>query len=247
LSYKINEVFRSLQGEGRFVGVPAIFIRFSGCLVRCPFCDTDHDEVIWEGATPTELIQFVESAVGKILPGDTVVLTGGEPLLQVDPLLLNEIRLKGVRLCLETSGSVDAFDIFRQTGFTLRGWFDTISVSPKIFYKVSKKVLEFSDCLKVVWPGAGFYDEALASLYREVGRKVMGDGLTPKYIYHRVWKVLQVETVYNSDVYGCGKIVNWQKTKENFISAEKKAKELFEKYGHRWRVLPQVHVTVGVR
>ena len=69
---KINEIFYSLQGEGYHTGTPAVFIRFSGCNLKCSFCDTRHEEGVL--MSDDEII----AEVGKY-PAVTVILTGGEP------------------------------------------------------------------------------------------------------------------------------------------------------------------------
>ena len=69
---RINEIFYSLQGEGNFTGIPAVFIRFSGCNMRCSFCDTKHES--FKEMTEEEII----STVNKY-PSSHVVITGGEP------------------------------------------------------------------------------------------------------------------------------------------------------------------------
>lgn len=74
---KINEIFYSLQGEGYHTGTPALFIRFSGCNLKCPFCDTQHEEGRW---MEDEEI-WAEAAA---CPARTVILTGGEPSLWID-------------------------------------------------------------------------------------------------------------------------------------------------------------------
>ena len=67
-TYKINEIFYSLQGEGYYTGTPAIFIRFSGCNLHCPYCDTDHSEGRF--LTGPEIFEEVEK-----YPSQYVVLT----------------------------------------------------------------------------------------------------------------------------------------------------------------------------
>ncbi|MDE6786634.1 MAG: 7-carboxy-7-deazaguanine synthase QueE, partial [Muribaculaceae bacterium] len=74
---KINEIFYSLQGEGHHTGYPSVFIRFSGCNLQCPFCDTRHNDGV--GMTDTDIIQAV-----KLYKADWVVLTGGEPSMWID-------------------------------------------------------------------------------------------------------------------------------------------------------------------
>ena len=69
---KINEIFYSLQGEGYHTGTPAIFVRFSGCNLKCDFCDTQHEE--GKMMTDDEIIAEVKKNTAV-----TVVLTGGEP------------------------------------------------------------------------------------------------------------------------------------------------------------------------
>lgn len=95
---KINEIFYSLQGEGYHTGTPAIFIRFSGCNLKCDFCDTRHEEGIM--MTDEEIIAEVEkySAV-------TVVLTGGEPSLWIDNVFIDSLHKVGKYVCIETNGT----------------------------------------------------------------------------------------------------------------------------------------------
>ena len=76
-TYKINEIFYSLQGEGFYTGTPSVFVRFSGCNLSCPFCDTDHNLGVM--MTADEIAAAVNA-----FPASHVVLTGGEPSLFVD-------------------------------------------------------------------------------------------------------------------------------------------------------------------
>lgn len=73
---KVNEIFFSIQGEGYFTGTPAVFVRFSGCNLRCPFCDTEHKE--GKMLSDDEIIAEI-----RRYPALHVVLTGGEPCMQV--------------------------------------------------------------------------------------------------------------------------------------------------------------------
>ena len=115
-SYRVNEIFYSIQGEGEFAGAPAVFVRFSGCNLACPWCDTDHSHGV--DMTRDEL----EDAVKKLLAGHDgaiIVLTGGEPALQLhddEPLFQGFARF----LCIETNGTQP-----------VPGWIDWITVSPK--------------------------------------------------------------------------------------------------------------------
>jgi len=115
----INELFESLQGEGRLAGVPSVFVRTSGCNLRCWFCDSYHTS--WE---PTHATMSVAEIVAEVesYDADHVVLTGGEPLIH-DPVvgLLDELDDRGYHTTVETNGTV-----FRDAPI------DLASVSPKL-------------------------------------------------------------------------------------------------------------------
>lgn len=118
MDYPVVEIFSSFQGEGANVGLPAVFLRFGGCNLSCPWCDTE-----WKRfqLMPGEDVRARILA----LPESAVIVTGGEPLLQPDlPELLSPLKAAGRYLCLETNGTIPVED-------ELRELFNYIAVSPK--------------------------------------------------------------------------------------------------------------------
>lgn len=100
----ISEVFSSVQGEGRYAGVPSGFIRTSGCNLRCRFCDTPYTSWSPEGSE-----RSLESLIAQVRRFDCahVVLTGGEPMLVPDLVPLSqELRILGLVVTVETAGTV---------------------------------------------------------------------------------------------------------------------------------------------
>lgn len=111
---RINEIFYSLQGEGRHAGVPSVFVRFSGCNLNCSFCDTLHQD----GALMTE--EEISNEVSHF-PGEWIVLTGGEPSLTIDECFIEYLKKStGKRIAIETNGSKP-----------LPSGIDWVTVSPK--------------------------------------------------------------------------------------------------------------------
>lgn len=98
-TYGINEIFYSLQGEGAHTGTPMVFVRFAGCNCRCSFCDTD-----FAASTPMTAAQIVARC--RSYGCQTVVLTGGEPLLQADDALVDALHDAGLRIHVETNGTL---------------------------------------------------------------------------------------------------------------------------------------------
>jgi 7-carboxy-7-deazaguanine synthase len=101
---QIIEIFRSIQGEGHRQGMPCTFIRLAGCNLSCSWCDTP------AAREPGEEVDIprIVSLVGTF-PGDYICITGGEPLLQIDQLLilLQELAGEGYRIDIETNGTRD--------------------------------------------------------------------------------------------------------------------------------------------
>ncbi|MDE7125470.1 MAG: 7-carboxy-7-deazaguanine synthase QueE [Muribaculaceae bacterium] len=97
-SYRVNEIFYSLQGEGFYVGTPAVFLRFSGCNRACKFCDTNHS------AYTEMMIPEILSAL-TAYPARHVVVTGGEPAMQLDEALVEALHSAGFYVQIETNGS----------------------------------------------------------------------------------------------------------------------------------------------
>jgi len=116
---KIAELFYSLQGEGALIGVPSVFIRTSGCNLRCAWCDTPYTSWSPEGAD-LSLDQIVNEV--KAHPARHVVVTGGEPMIQPEMIPLTErLRGLGLHITVETAGTV-----FRPVAC------DLMSISPKL-------------------------------------------------------------------------------------------------------------------
>lgn len=99
-TYPINEIFLSVQGEGVHTGVPMVFVRFSGCNRACPFCDTD-----FGASMPMTASDIVAAVLEYKVP--TVLLTGGEPALWADDALIQLLHKHGLRIHMETNGTLD--------------------------------------------------------------------------------------------------------------------------------------------
>lgn len=111
---KINEIFYSLQGEGHHTGYPSVFIRFAGCNLNCPFCDTRHDDGIY--MDDDAIVHAV-----KLYSADWIVLTGGEPALAIDSDFIHLLkRATGKKIAIETNGTRP-----------LPAGIDWVTVSPK--------------------------------------------------------------------------------------------------------------------
>lgn len=143
---KVNEIFYSIQGEGYYSGTPAIFLRFSGCNITCPFCDTAHH---------TYILMSEEEIVEKIrqYPASHVVITGGEPGLQITSTLIDKLHEAGKFVQIETNGTL-----------ALPTNIDWVTCSPK---KGGEVKLTHIDELKVVYTGQDIaqYDNFAAQIY----------------------------------------------------------------------------------
>ena len=103
---KIAELFYSIQGEGSLVGVPSVFIRTSGCNLRCSWCDTPYTSWQPEG-TDLDLERILDEVAAH--PARHVVVTGGEPMIAPDIIALTErLHARGLHITIETAGTVFA-------------------------------------------------------------------------------------------------------------------------------------------
>ena len=152
MAYSVKEIFYSLQGEGRNAGRPAVFCRFSGCnlwtgreqdrsTAICTFCDTDFVGTDGIGGGRFADADRLADAIARMWGDDRsnrfVVLTGGEPLLQVDDALIAALHLAGFEIAVETNGTLAP-----------PGGIDWLCVSPKVL----PLVVESGDELKLVYP-----------------------------------------------------------------------------------------------
>lgn len=97
--YPIVEIFHSVQGEGYHNGIPSIFIRFGGCNLRCPWCDTDFD--VWTDMSIGEIVNELSK-----YDCDRIIFTGGEPALQDLVTLSACLKPLGYYLSIETNGTI---------------------------------------------------------------------------------------------------------------------------------------------
>jgi 7-carboxy-7-deazaguanine synthase (Cx14CxxC type) len=153
MSYAVKEIYATLQGEGAHTGRRAVFLRFAGCnlwtgreadraTAQCTFCDTDFVGMDGPGggrfADAAALADAVEAEWGPTREHRYVVCTGGEPLLQLDPPLIDALHERGFEVGVETNGTQPA-----PPGL------DWICVSPKADTEI---VLREGNELKLVFP-----------------------------------------------------------------------------------------------
>ncbi|WP_343520412.1 7-carboxy-7-deazaguanine synthase [Sphingomonas sp.] len=156
MTYAVKEMFLTLQGEGVNAGARAVFVRFAGCnlwsgreqdraAAVCKFCDTDFVGTDGLGggkfADADALASAVEGFWGEGEERRFVVLTGGEPMLQVDGALVDALHARGFRIAIESNGTLPAHP-----------GIDWVCISPKAGSEV---VQRSGDELKLVWPQAG--------------------------------------------------------------------------------------------
>lgn len=137
---KINEIFYSLQGEGRHTGRAAIFIRFSGCNLKCSFCDTDFKD--YQEMSDEDILYKVEELrKDKIKdagqPKPMIILTGGEPTMQVDGAFIDMFHAADYFVAMESNGTKEP-----------PKQLDWLTVSPKEHVKVAQ-----CDELKCIFDG----------------------------------------------------------------------------------------------
>ncbi len=165
MGYAVKEIFKTLQGEGAQAGRTAVFCRFSGCNLwsgreedraqaACRFCDTDFVGV--DGtlggryASAGDLAAAIEKAWEGPRQHRFVVLTGGEPLLQVDDALIGALHAREFEIALETNGTIE-----------LPSGIDWVCVSPKTPEELKVK---HGNELKLVYPQAWGAPEAFVDL-----------------------------------------------------------------------------------
>jgi 7-carboxy-7-deazaguanine synthase len=154
MTYSVKEIFYTLQGEGSHTGRAAVFCRFSGCNLWsgrendrssaiCRFCDTDFIGVDGQGGGKFSRANLLADAIGAKWPLQSdgsrfVVCTGGEPLLQLDEALIEELHKRRFEIAIETNGTVDV-----PLGV------DWVCVSPKANAEL---LVRSGDELKLVYP-----------------------------------------------------------------------------------------------
>ena len=129
---RVNETFLSLQGEGHLTGTPAFFLRFAGCNLECPFCDTNHQTN--HEMSEEEIVEEASHHKPR-----HIVITGGEPALQLTQSLVDKLHEAGFFIQVETNGTMP-----------LPERIDWVTCSPK-----GTLVLKDVDELKVLFKGDG--------------------------------------------------------------------------------------------
>ena len=162
MTYAVKEAFLTLQGEGVQAGSRAIFLRFAGCnlwsgreqdrtTAICNFCDTDFVGTDGQGggkfAGAEALAAHVAALWGEGRERRLVVITGGEPMLQLDAPLVDALHAEGFRIAVESNGTLPAV-----------AGIDWLCISPKAGSEV---VQRRGDELKLVWPQVGIDPAAL--------------------------------------------------------------------------------------
>jgi 7-carboxy-7-deazaguanine synthase (Cx14CxxC type) len=160
MSYAVKEIFLTLQGEGMQAGRRAVFLRLSGCNLwsgreqdrasaQCRFCDTDFVGTDGENGGRYEAGTLAERVAALWGAGERplVVVTGGEPMLQLDAPLIDALHARGFEIAMESNGTLAAAP-----------GLDWICVSPKAGTEIAQRS---GDELKLVWPQDGIDPETL--------------------------------------------------------------------------------------
>jgi len=202
---KIAEIFPSVQGEGLRQGEPTIFVRLSGCNLRCAFCDTKYAWTGGEMRTRDSVVAEVKK-IHLDFPALWVCLTGGEPLLQDISGLVRDLKKEGLKVQVETNGTVDRLlpvdwytispkpkDYFYQPRFRKAAKEVKLVVSRELTYEVVSRLhKEFPpDTPVILQPESN--RQASARRAMRILEQCLKDGLTNIRLscqLHKVFKIL---------------------------------------------------------
>jgi 7-carboxy-7-deazaguanine synthase len=155
MSYAVKEIFYSLQGEGARAGRAAVFLRFAGCNLQCDFCDTDFSGTDGPLGGRYAEAEILAATVASLWPKGGraqpyVVCTGGEPLLQLDAVLIAALHERSFEIAVETNGTL-----------AVPAGIEWICVSPKVGAALKQTS---GRELKLVFPQPGVQPETFAAL-----------------------------------------------------------------------------------
>lgn len=232
---RINEIFYSIQGEGTYVGCPAIFIRFSGCNLKCSFCDTRHKSYF--ELTEDELIHSVKEELTRLGYSSfeenfilkeqlQLIMTGGEPLLQLSLSLVKKFIMLGFIVCIETNGSKELMSKEREVEIKNILNLCAVTVCPKI-KDTSEEILMRAQCLKILCP---------ITSVGKLSENTIRDMVNIIYSF--------VELVFQP--INPGSVLSLE-YRNNLKVAINLSREWGIKYNEMWRVVPQVHLYLGVK
>jgi len=146
--YHISEIFDSIEGEGKRTGYMSIFVRFTGCNLRCSYCDTKYAQVMGQDDTEMDEDELIEKI--NSYPWKRVTLTGGEPLLQNIGNLVHRLNYTGYKVNIETNGAVPFLDERYTNVFYTMDWKCPSSGENDKMLKDNLKQLTKYDVLKFV-------------------------------------------------------------------------------------------------
>jgi len=220
-SLLLHSVFYTIQGEGPWMGYPAVFVRLAGCNLACSWCDTEFDE----GAREVEVDAFANTLIGLCRQNkcSKIVVTGGEPLLQAGlPNLIHQVSTREyIRFQIETAGTVWPTGLENMLPFTV------IVVSPK-----TPKVHPMIDQLASAW-----------KYIIRVGKTASDDGL-PVYATQRGGadvKIARPTTMRGAQIF-----VQPCEEDDEYINARNTDEAVGVALKHGYRLSIQMHKIVGV-
>lgn len=212
----INEIFRSIQGESSYAGMPCIFVRLTGCNLRCSYCDTKYSYIEGKKMTPKQVVDKIKKLYKK---GDIIEFTGGEPMLQQKELedVISLLYLDGCEpiILIETNGSIlipkleDEWCIFKGVKFIM-DWKSISSGMDKFMESANLDRLKRNDELKFVLKTNEDYDEMKRVLKKynpkckilistewgvdrkEIVKKMLDDGIHARFqiqMHKLIWPI----------------------------------------------------------
>ncbi|MBX3438865.1 MAG: 7-carboxy-7-deazaguanine synthase QueE [Planctomycetaceae bacterium] len=229
---RIAELFHSIQGEGRLLGVPSVFVRTSGCNLRCWFCDTPYTS--WQPEGDERSVDEILQELAAI-DCEHVVITGGEPMLVRELVsLTEELHRRGHHITIETAGTVD-----------LPVFADLMSISPKLSNSTPddhRNIEGQMSSARVVGSWTARHD---AQRHRpEVIRRLIRDyDYQLKFVIDDADDVLEVERwliefpeVPDSRVYLMAQAID----RDALVEKSRWIAEIVKSHG--WRLSPRLHV-----